>query len=342
MVAAASGGPAVRRFGARRVTAMGSVLLAAALVLAGAAPAVWVFVLAMFVAGLLDAIVDAAQNVQGVVVEEWIGRSIINSLHALWSLGAALGGLIGAFGAARDIPLATQMLVNGALWAALALLASRWAATPHDGAAAPADDAPADSAGLRPWRLLIPLVVLAICGTLVEDIANNWTVLFLGREAGAPAGIAGLGFTVVIAAQFIGRLLGDPMTDRWGRERVAAVGGMLVALGFALVVAAPVYAASFAGFALAGFGCATLVPAAFAAAGRLPGFAHGTGIALLGWLMRLGFLLTSPVIGVLSDAATSLRAAMLVPLAAGLVAAVIAHGIREAAARESARQASTR
>ncbi|GAA1806775.1 MFS transporter [Nostocoides veronense] len=262
MVAAGSGGPVVRRFGARRVTAIGSVLLAAALALAGAAPAVWVFALAMFVAGLLDAIVDAAQNVQGVIVEEWTGRSIINSLHALWSLGAALGGLIGAFGAARDIPLSTQMLVNGALWAALALLASRWAATPHDSLVEPAEDAPVDSSGPRLWRLLIPLVVLAICGTLVEDIANNWTVLFLGREAGAPAGIAGLGFTVVIAAQFVGRLLGDPMTDRWGRERVAAAGGVLVALGFVLVIAAPVYAVAFAGFALAGFGCATLVPAA--------------------------------------------------------------------------------
>ena len=137
-----------------------------------------------------------------------------------------------------------------------------------------------------------------------------------------------------IAAQFIGRLLGDPMTDRWGRERVAAAGGLLVALGFVLVIAAPVYAVAFAGFTLAGFGCATLVPAAFAAAGRLPGFAHGTGIALLGWLMRLGFLFTSPVIGVLSDA-TSLRAAMLVPLAAGLIAALIAHGIRRAATRDA-------
>jgi len=77
-----------------------------------------------------------------------------------------------------------------------------------------------------------------------------------------------------------------------------------------------------------------LVPAAFAAAGRLPGFAHGTGIALLGWLMRLGILFTSPVIGVLSDA-TSLRAAMLVPLAAGLIAALIAHGIRRAATRDA-------
>lgn len=95
---------------------------------------------------------------------------------------------------------------------------------------------------------------------------------------------------------------------------------------------APTYLVTFVGFALMGFGCATLVPAAFAAAARVPGLAHGTGIAILGWLMRLGFLLTSPVIGVISDAA-GLRAALVVPLAAGLVAAVIAHRLATAARR---------
>lgn len=108
--------------------------------------------------------------------------------------------------------------------------------------------------------------------------------------------------------------MSDPMTDRWGRAAVARSGGLLIAVGALLIVAAPAYPLAFVGFAIAGFGCATLVPAAFAAAGRLPGLPEGTGIAILGWLMRLGFLLTSPVIGWLSDA-TTLRTAMLVPFA---------------------------
>jgi hypothetical protein len=43
--------------------------------------------------------------------------------------------------------------------------------------------------------------------------------------------------------------------------------------------------------------------------------------------MRLGFLLTSPVVGTFSDA-VDLRAAMLLPLGAGLVAALLAHRVR--------------
>ena len=66
------------------------------------------------------------------------------------------------------------------------------------------------------------------------------------------------------------------------------------------------------------------VPAAFAAADRVPGLAPGTGVALLGWLMRLGFLFTSPAVGGLSEV-TDLRTALLIPVAAGVVAVGLAH-----------------
>lgn len=340
ITAAGAAAPLMRRLGTRTVTAAGSVLLAVFLAAAGAVvnegSTVALFVAAMVVAGVLDAVVDAAQNVQGVVVERWLGRSIINSLHALWSLGAACGGLIGAWAAAHRIGLDTQMLVNGAVWAAVAVFASLLAATPDETPAPEADArGTADGARKAPalvgvignyaaWRLLAPLVLLAICGTLIEDVANNWAVLYLDQETQAPISIASLGVTVVLACQFIGRLLGDPMTDRWGREAVARSGGLLIAVGFLLTMAGPGYALALIGFGLGGLGCATLVPAAFAAAGRIPGLPHGTGIAILGWLMRIGFLATSPAIGAFSDA-TDLRLALTIPLTAGLTAALIAH-----------------
>jgi len=79
------------------------------------------------------------------------------------------------------------------------------------------------------------------------------------------------------------------------------------------------------GFVIAGLGCATRVPAAFTAAGRVPKLPERTGIAIIRWLMRIGLLVTSPVIGILFDA-WSLRVAMAmaVPVAAGFVAALFA------------------
>ena len=343
ILAAATAAPLVRRFGARWVMSVGSVLLAAVLALAGGAPTALLFGALLLIGGLLDAIVDTAQNVQAVIVERWRGRSIINSFHAIWSLGATCGGLIGTWGAANHVPLATQLLVNGLVWSVVAVAAGMLAAAPPvarevRGDAAPAADSSNEQGGgdapdrsaatprMRPWKLLAPLAVLAISGTLLEEFANSWSALFILRETDAPAQFAGLGFTVMLASQFVGRMVGDPMTDRWGRAAVARSGGVIISIGVLLAMLGSGLAWALTGFALVGFGCATLVPAAFAASAEVPGLRHGTGIAILGWLLRIGFLVTSPVIGVISDYA-GLRLALLVPLGAGITAAAISHAL---------------
>lgn len=324
--AATLAAPLIRRFGALPVAVVGTVLLAAALAGAGLSTALLPFVGFMMVGGVLDAVLDSGQNVHGLAVERWCGRSIINSLHASWSVGAMLGGVIGATAAATGVPIGTQMVVSGLVWALVAVVAGLGAGVPAEHLRRVEAEAHPEAAPRRhfPWRLLAPLVLLAISGTLVEDVANNWVTLYVNRELGAPIGLAGLAFAATLGAQFIGRLLGDPMTDRWGRSAIARAGGALILLGSLTAVAAPHPAVAVAGFALAGFGSATLVPAAYAAADDLPGIPHGSGVAMLGWLMRLGFLLTSPFIGALADG-VGLRMALLTPAVAGLVAAAIAH-----------------
>jgi hypothetical protein len=50
----------------------------------------------------------------------------------------------------------------------------------------------------------------------------------------------------------------------------------------------------------------------------LPGFRPGTGLTLVSWLMRLGFLAAPPLIGAVADA-SSLRVGLLLIPAVGLV-----------------------
>ena len=86
---------AIRRFGSGRVAALGTVLLSVCLAAAGAGAGLGagtglgagVFLAAMFLGGALDAHVDTAQNAQGMEVQRARGRSIINSLHGVWSIG---------------------------------------------------------------------------------------------------------------------------------------------------------------------------------------------------------------------------------------------------------------
>jgi hypothetical protein len=59
------------------------------------------------------------------------------------------------------------------------------------------------------------------------------------------------------------------------------------------------------------------------AADELPGFKPGSGLTIIGWLLRLGFLLSPPVVGAIADASSLGIGLFLVP-AAGLLVVVFA------------------
>lgn len=334
----------VRRFGSARVAVAGTVLTAAGLLLAGLAPALPLLVVALFAAGAMDAFTDVAQNAHGLRVQRRYGRSIINGFHALWSVGAVVGGGMAAAAIALGLPLGVHLAITGALLAVVALVALRWclpgldgeapdaaaaetAATPA-GAPAGAEPAGAGAALARASRgrtaaVLAALVLVAVAGTLVEDAGSTWAAVYLSGSLGAPATLAAAGFVALVGAQFVGRLVGDRLVDRFGQRAVARTGGALVALGTGLALAFPSVPGTIAGFAAAGFGVATLVPAAMRQADELPGLRAGTGLTLVSWLMRLGFLLSPPIVGLVADA-TSLRTGLLVLPLAGVVVVLLA------------------
>ena len=75
--------------------------------------------------GLVDALIDIANNAQGLWVQRRLGTSIITGLHGLWSVGAVVGGLIGSAFAGLGVPLRWHLLITGVVFAAALLVASR-------------------------------------------------------------------------------------------------------------------------------------------------------------------------------------------------------------------------
>lgn len=334
MLAGLAAGALIRRFGSARVAVAGTVLTALALACAGMAPTGLLFAVGLGVAGAMDAITDVGQNSHGLRVQKLFGRSILNSFHAVWSMGAVLGGLMGAAAAGLGIPVQLHLAVSGALFAAVSLCSLRFllpGTGEADAEAAPAEEAsdgarPAQAGGTASrfggrgkYLVLLALVLVAAAGSLVEDAGNTWAALYLKEGFGAPASIAGLGFVALVGAQFVGRLVGDRLVDRFGERLVAQAGGALVAVGMGTALLFPSLPGTLAGFAAAGFGIATLVPAAMHGADNIEGLRPGTGLTVLSWLMRISFLLSPPVVGAIADA-TSLRAGLwVVPLAGVMV-----------------------
>ena len=337
LLAGLSSAPLIRRFGSGRVASAGLTLLAAAVWAAAAAPNWAALAGALLLAGALDAVVDVAQNAHGLRVQRAYGRSILNAFHGVWSIGAVTGGLLGSAAAGLDIPLPLHLGVVAAVFGIPALFGPRALLPGPDDAdredateAGPADAAPR-SLRRTAFLAMAALGVLAACGAFVEDAGSSWSALYLRDELAAGAATAGLGFVALSAAMTLGRLTGDRAVDRFGQRRVVRAGGALTAAGMGLTLALPSIPTAVIGFALAGLGVATLVPAVYHAADELPGLRRGLGLAVVNWLLRIGFLVSPPLVGVLADA-FSLRVALLTVVLAGLGALVLGRVLRPAVA----------
>ncbi|WP_144792861.1 MFS transporter [Kocuria palustris] len=394
LLAGTAPAPIIRRWGSGRTAVLGSIAIAVMIMLAGISgglgggPAVLLaYVVPLMLAGMLDAVTDTAQNAQALDVQRGMGRSILNSMHALWSLGSVIGGLMGTAALALQVPLAGHLAASGLLFSLVAVFAGTRVLSAGEAAAArqvaadgptagapsadPALDLPgqaeqdapgvaaaagqdaavgadmpsqprdasagrssaaAGSSGGRPVRaalaslLLISLV--AITGVMIEDLGQNWSALYLRQVLEATATMAGLGLVALMTAQFLGRLAGDRLVDRLGHVLMARLGAFVIALGIGLVVTAPAPVVAVAGFFLAGFGSATLVPSAYHAADLVPGLKPGTGLAVVSWLMRGAFLTLSPFVGAVSDV-VGLRLALLVVPIAGIAALFAARSLRQ-------------
>lgn len=339
------GGVAVGRWGSGRVAWVVTVGAAANLTLIGLAPSWWALAGVLFLAGSFDTVADIAENAHALRVERRYGRSILNSLHGVWSIGAVTGGLTGAAAAGLHIPIRWHLSVAAAVFVAAALLLSRWLLPGGDRVRADAgvDAARAGvgrrgarsvrSGGLRGSHLLLAVAALGIFATLaqaIEDTGATWSTVYLRDKLRTTGAVAGLGFVALQVLQTVGRLLGDRVVTRFGDRDVARAGAALagVAVGVALLIGSP--AATIAGFGAAGLGIATLIPAAMRHADALPGLAAGVGLTLVGTVSRVGSLGAPPLIGFLADT-FSLRTGLLVVPAAALVLILLARVLPTAA-----------
>lgn len=292
---------------------------------------------ALFVAAAGDSITDIAMNAHGMRVERRYRRSIMNSYHGWWSLGAVAGGLLGSLCAQLHVPLWAQGVGGLIVFGALAIWSFRWLLPGHDATERTSEPALAGVAPgsaqdvevvtesgkarpsapmltMRAFGLLVCLGLLLVFSGATEDAGNTWGALFMTSTFAAGPFVAGLAFVCLQGAQTIGRFIGDGVVNRLGDRLTARIGAVVAGVGMSLALLFPSVPMALVSFAMAGLGIATLFPAAYRAADEMDGARHGVGITLVGWLARIGFFASPPVIGALADALSLQRALWLVPL----------------------------
>lgn len=321
LVAGLFSGWLVTRFSSARVAVTGTVAAALVLVGIGWAASWWTLALLVFAAGLLDGVIDIAENTHGLRVQRALGRSIITSLHGIWSVGAVGGGLLASAVVAAHIPMRQHLPVAAGLIIAAVLSTVPFLLPGSDRH----DDEHHPHTRTRGATLLLLLGIggVAIAGGALEDVGNTWGGLWIINALHKPTALAGTGFVAMMSAMTLGRFLGDPAVERWGARTVSRTGALLGMTGISLVIAVPRLSTTYVGFVLAGLGAAVLIPLAMHAADEVPGLPPGVGVAIVGSLTRIAFLTSPPLVGLIADTWT-LRWGFLVAFTLAALGVVLA------------------
>lgn len=337
LVALPLAGTFIERFGARRTVVGSAALNAGGLTLAAVGVALENVVLAgvgLVVYGVGTGVWDAAMNVEGAVVEQRLGRTVMPRYHAGFSLGTVAAAGIAAVAAGVHVPVVVHLPVAlglsmvAVLVAVRAFLAATDAATDagsgahgdaaHERAAAPSGARRALAAWLEPRTLLIGLVVLA--AALTEGAANDWVSLAVvdGFDTAHALGAVALG--VFLASMTGMRWFGTALLDRWGRVRVLRLCAGLALVGLALFGLAPAMWLALVGIVVWGAGAALGFPVGMSAAADDP-LRAAARVSVVSTIGYSAFLAGPPLLGLLAEHVGYRHALLviLVPVALGIL-----------------------
>ncbi|QIK82691.1 MFS transporter [Sanguibacter sp. HDW7] len=302
-----------------------TLLLRAALVLVGIGTGVW----------------DAAMNLEGAVVEQRLGRTLMPRLHAGFSFGTIIGSGLGALAAFVGLSVPWHLVIAISASFLLVLVAVRGLLPdePLVALASPAEpDAPRHNvfgAWLEPRTLLIGVVVLA--AALTEGSANDWVGLAVVDGFTQTDAVGAVTLSLFLTAMTGMRLLGTPLLDRFGRVAVLRLASGLALVGLGIFALVPWLPLAFFGVVLWGMGAALGFPVGMSAAADDPVRAAGR-VSVVSTIGYTAFFMGPPLIGMLAEHVgyRSALLVILVPIALGLLLAGAARPLPDSPEAERA------
>lgn len=306
--------------GAALTTKRIAVLYAIALCLLPFAPSPALLAGALALFGAAHGAFDVTMNGWAAEVERHMGKPIMSSFHALFSLGAGLGAASGILAGFAALTPQSHFLTAVALFAPVALFLANvpWtvATRPRSGALF-----------ALPKGVLILVGLAAFSAAIGEGAMTDWSAVYMRKALSTGEGIAALGFAVFSIAMVGMRLIGDHVVARLGPIKTARICGVIALIGVILLTTAQQPPQALLGFAFLGLGYAIIFPLAYSRAANDPEVASGQALAAVATLGYGGALLGPVVIGLISHT-FGLRVGMGVLGLFAIAITLLAHHLR--------------
>jgi MFS family permease len=284
----------IARWGSRKVTAVGSLLGTSVMALPVLMPSYNLLIIAFLGMGLANGTAVVAMNAQGVAVENRLGRIIMSSLHAMFSIGGLAGSLMAVALLTAGLSPTVHILTATAISLTLVLCARGFLLSERT------ETVRADRGNFSLRINLVLLGLLTFVTLMTEGAIADWSALYFQQQLKLQREMAGLGYAGFSLAMAIGRLTGDRLVTSFGRATLLRTGGALAALGFVMILLEHWLLAIF-GFICVGLGISNVIPLLYSVAGNVKNVRAGVGIATVSATGHLGFLVGPPLVGFLAD-----------------------------------------
>lgn len=247
-------GALTNRWGSRRGLIIGAVMFSGANVLVGLGPTIGstlVLAVGILISSSSYAVSNVPLNLESVVIERGMRRSVVPQFHGAFSIGSVTGSLLGAAASWAGVPVFAHFLVLsvGTLVFRLVVAPRAVLPVPAELSAAVAG-AHGKRGGMRTalgaWRERRTLIigVIVMTGILSEGSANNWLTVAVVEGFDQTEAVAAVVFGVFTGSMTLARLVGTRVIDRFGRvavlvgSSVASLAGLLLfSLGPSLTTA---------------------------------------------------------------------------------------------------------
>ena len=315
-------GKVIAKRGSKPVAIYGSIGAALALIPIAFSDSFLTLGISLFIFGIGITIQDVAMNSHAATLEHETGAKLMSGFHALFSVGALLGGLIGGLFSQFEVSIRNQSLLLLLVFVAIALIVRNlWLPAEKD-----IHEAEHHGKTKKPAIFLF-IGLLGMASAVNEGAAGDWGGILARDTFNASPFFATLPYILFNVGMVGGRFSGDFLMHKFGTFKILFRGGLISGIGLTVgLLIGNIYGQIFAWFAV-GAGISVVIPAVFSTsatiarerfAGRI---APSEAVAIVSGISYFGFLGAPPTIGYIADAIT-LRWAMLIPAALAIFMAI--------------------
>jgi MFS family permease len=284
----------VSRFDSRVPLVVAFVANAFCLPLIGLARNPYMLVVALFLYAMSMRIINISMNTQAITLQKRFERKINGSFHGVWSTGGIVGVGFTTLLISLNVPIVPHLLVvSGVL---LLVTAYSYQFLLRD------DRAPAGNKLTfgRPDPYILYLGLLVFLAAICEGGMFDWSGIYFQKVVGVQLFTYGhLAFMVFMA---LSRFLSDRIVERIGMATTYVFSALCIGFGIGLSIMLPQFWPALIGFALVGFGTASVIPMTYTLAGASTKYSPGLAISLIATFGIAGVLAGPPLIGYLAHA----------------------------------------